>query len=231
MILQMKRPRIYFIYYQEGLLFVVDGSKEISKPIHETFGDYAIIQRWQWHKRENILSYLNEHIQDSYRRRINRAYKADTYQEAKQMLDEIHKDLKGENLSAALSLEEGLEETLTLHRLGLMEEFGLSFWTTNCIENINSLIEKYLKKVKHWQNSSQRHRWIACALFEIEQRMRKVNNYKNLSKMKSAIRNEVVKKGKTVKEVAWPFLKKFQLKFGHYRLEYWSCFFPYYRLF
>ena len=117
-------------------------------------------------------------------------------------MNEIHTDLKVENLSAARSLKEGLDETLTLHRLELIVEFGRSFSTTNCIENINSLIEKYLRKVKYWQNSSQRHRWVACALLEIEQRMRKVNNYKNLSKMKSALRNEMVKREIIVKEVA-----------------------------
>jgi putative transposase len=190
------------LYYEEGLLFVIDGSKGILKAIQDTFGDYAVIQRCQWHKRENIISYLNENIQDSYRRRINAAYRSDKYEEAKQLLDEIHRDLKVENLSAARSLKEGLDETLTLHRLGLITEFGRSFSTTNCIESINSLIEKYLKKVKYWQNSSQRHRWVACALLEIEQRMRKVNNYKNLSKMKSALRKEMVKREKIVREVA-----------------------------
>jgi len=190
------------LFYEEGLLFVIDGSKGILKAIRDTFGDYAVIQRCQWHKRENIISYLNDNIQDSYRRRMNAAYRSDKYEEAKQLLDEIHRDLKVENLSAARSLKEGLDETLTLHRLGLITEFGRSFSTTNCIESINSLIEKYLKKVKYWQNSSQRHRWVACALLEIEQRMRKVNNYKNLSKMKSALRKEMVKREKIVREVA-----------------------------
>ena len=190
------------LFYEEGLIFVIDGSKGILKAIRDTFGDYAVIQRCQWHKRENIISYLNDNIQDSYRRRMNAAYRSDKYDEAKQLLDEIHRDLKVENLSAARSLKEGFDETLTLHRLGLITEFGRSFSTTNCIESINSLIEKYLKKVKYWQNSSQRHRWVACALLEIEQRMRKVNNYKNLSKMKSALRKEMVKREKIVREVA-----------------------------
>jgi transposase-like protein len=177
--------------YEEGLLCVIDGSKGINKAIKEVFGNYVLIHRCHWHKRENVLKYLNENKQDHYRRRINKAYGTDDYAEARKLIKEIISELKVENLSASRSMEEGLEETLTLHRLGLIVDFGRSFATTNCIENLNSQIEKYLRKVKHWKTSSQKYRWVASALLDIETRMRKVNNYSKLSEMRSKIKQEL----------------------------------------
>jgi transposase-like protein len=177
--------------YEEGLLCVIDGSKGLYKAIKETFNGYAVIQRCLWHKRENVIKYLNENKQDHYRKRINQAYRCEDYDEARKRIKEIITDLKTDNLSASRSMEEGLEETLTLHRLGLIEDFHRSFTTTNCIENLNSQIEKYLRKVKHWKTSSQKYRWVASALLDVEHRMRKVNNYTKLSVMRSKIKHEL----------------------------------------
>lgn len=177
--------------YRQGILCVIDGSKGIRKAVKETFGEYALVQRCHWHKRENVVSYLNERDQQTYRRRLNKAHHADTYGEAKQQLLTIKTELEVINRSAAKSLKEGLEETLTLHRLGLMELFGRSFSTTNCIENLNSQLKKYIGKVKHWKSSQQRYRWIASAMLEIEQKMRKVNQYKKLYLMQKKIREEI----------------------------------------
>ena len=186
------------LQYKDGLLCVIDGSKGLYKAIKETFNGYAVIQRCFWHKRENVIKYLNENKQEHYRKRINHAYRSDDYQEARKLLKEIIADLKTDNLSASRSLEEGLEETLTLHRLGLIEDFRRSFSTTNCIESLNSQIEKYLRKVKNWKTSSQRYRWVASALLDIEHHMRKVNNYSKLSMMREKIRLELAIENKEV---------------------------------
>lgn len=177
--------------YEDGILVVIDGSKGIRKAVTETFGSYAVVQRCHYHKRENVLQYLSESKQDHYRRRINRAYQSDDYDEARRLLKEIITDLKSDNLGASQSMAEGLEETLTLHRLGLIADFRRSFATTNCIENLNSQIEKHLRKVKYWKTSTQRYRWIACALLDVEMRMRKVNNCTKLHEMREKIRNEL----------------------------------------
>jgi putative transposase len=177
--------------YEEGLLCVIDGSKGIYKAIKEIFGNYALIHRCHWHKRENVLKYLNENQQDHYRKRINQAYRTDDYDEARKLLKEIIKDLKIDNLSASRSMEEGMEETLTLHRLGLIEGFRKSFSTTNCIENLNSQMEKYLMKVKHWKTSSQKYRWIGSALLHVETNMRRVDNYTKLSVMRNKIKQDL----------------------------------------
>lgn len=177
--------------YKNGFLFIIDGAKGLIKAIEKVFGKYAVIQRCQWHKRENIVSYLSDKDKQHYRNKLNRAYNADSYDEAKQKLLEIKNELEVKNLSAARSLEEGMEQTLTLHRLGLHDQFSTSFSTTNCIENLNSQLSKYIGKVKYWKNSSQRYRWVASALLEIEMRMRKVKNYKNLKIMQQRINQEI----------------------------------------
>jgi transposase-like protein len=184
--------------YEEGLLCVIDGSKGIYKAIKETFGNYALIHRCHWHKRKNVLEYLNENKQDQYQKRINQAYRTDDYDESRKLIREIITDLKTDNLNASRSMEEGLEETLTLHRLGLIEDFRRSFATTNCIESLNSQIEKYLRKVKNWKTSSQRHRWVSSALLDIEKNMRKVSNYSKLSLMREKIKRELKIENKEV---------------------------------
>ena len=180
--------------WEEGLLCVIDGSKGIRKAIEESFGAKAIVQRCQWHKQENILKYIPEKDHDVIKRKYQQAINKESYKEAKESLKALKRDLETINLSAARSLDEGLEDILTLHRLGLNEEFSKSFATTNCIENLNSQIRKYLNKVKSWRNSKERYRWIAAALLEIEIKMRKVNNFKQLDKMQKAIKEEIQKR-------------------------------------
>jgi transposase-like protein len=177
--------------YTEGILALVDGSKGLRKAVDETFGKYALVQRCQWHKRENVLSYLNQEHQEQYRGKLQRAYSEPDYQTAKSKLKEIMIELMKINRSAARSLEEGLEETLTLHRLGLVEQLGRSFTTTNLIENLNSQLKKYIGRVKRWMNSDMRSRWMAVALLQIERRMRKVNNYEKLHILRTALKTEL----------------------------------------
>ena len=92
-----------------------------------------VIQRCQWHKRENVIAYLPKSKQDQIKKAFQQAYDLPTYREAKAALDALKPELALMNESAQNSLEEGLEETLSLHRLGLMPQLKQSFRTTNCI--------------------------------------------------------------------------------------------------
>ena len=103
----------------------------------------------------------------------------------------LQHELEDRNPSAAGSLAEGLDETLTLHRLGVYGVLGRSLKTTNGLESINALIEERCAKVDHWQNSSQRHRWLATALLDIEPRLRKVMGYRHLPKLRDALTREL----------------------------------------
>jgi len=145
----------------------------------------------RWHKRENVISYLREEEKNIFRGKLQRAYDEPEYETSKIKLFEIRDELKKINRSAANSLEEGLEETLTIHRLGLVEELGRPFRTTNLIENLNSQLVKYIRKFKRWTNSEMKSRWVAVALLEIENKMRRVNNYEKLHLLRSAIKTEL----------------------------------------
>ena len=171
-----------------GLLVVIDGGKGLRAAVRQVFQKRALVQRCQWHKRENVVSYLATSEQATWRRRLQHAYDRPTYTEAKAALMKLHRELEGRNQSAAASLAEGLEETLTLHRLGVYELLGVSFKTTNCIESANALVEERCAKVDAWKTSNQRHRWLATALLDIEPRLRRVKGHRNLPKLEAALR-------------------------------------------
>jgi transposase-like protein len=174
-----------------GLLCVLDGSKGLRKAIYGVLGDKALIQRCQWHKRENVVSYLPKTMQASMRRKLQGAYQESTYERAKERLSKIRKELQLINQSAVNSLDEGLEETLTLHRLGLFRELGISFKTTNCIESLMALVGQRTDKVDYWRNSDQKHRWLGAALLDIEPRLRKVKGYRHLPQLRIAIQKDM----------------------------------------
>ena len=188
--------------YEEGLLFVVDGSKGILKAIQEVFKGYSLIQRCQWHKRENVLGYLPKSLQGEFKQKLTDAHHKSAYPEAKARLLKIRKELAVINQSAAASLEEGLEETLTLHRLGLFQELGRSFKTTNVIESIQARIGQFTDKVDYWKNSDQKQRWIAASLLDIEPRLRKVQGMKYLPSLRMAMKRELGLEEKQMQKAA-----------------------------
>ena len=124
----------------KGLLCLIDGSKGLYAALTKALDGYVVIQRCQWHKRENVISYLPKGKQDQIKKALQNAYDLPTYREAKAALDALKPELALMNESAQNSLEEGLEETLSLHRLGLMPQLKQSFRTTNCIESLNSMV-------------------------------------------------------------------------------------------
>lgn len=172
------------------ILFVIDGSKGIRKAIEEEFSEMAFVQRCLWHKREDILSYLSENDKGRYRSRLQAAYEQSSYQAAKEALLVLRRELAHINISAARSLDEGFEETLTLHRLGLFSQLGTSLKTTNVIENINKLIEMKTGRVNYWKNSDQRQRWVATALLTIEPNLRVIKGFKYLPQLRAAMKQK-----------------------------------------
>lgn len=189
-------------HIEEGVLVVVDGSKAFTNAVKNVFAKKVLIQRCQWHKRENVVSYVSKKEQPELRRKLQKAYERPTYEEAKNELTKIRKELEPKNLSAVASLEEGLEETLTLHRLGVFGVLGQSLKTTNCMESVHAQVEQRCSRVDHWQNSSQRQRWLAAVLLEIEPRLKKIKGYRYLPMLRSAIKRELGLDSIQLKEAA-----------------------------
>ena len=174
-----------------GLLIVTDGAKGLHAAVREVFDVAAVLQRCQWHKRENVLQYLPERHRAAFRRKLQGAYEQPTYEAAKRALGKIRAELVLLNASAAASLDEGLEETLTLHRLGVFRELGTSLKTTNALESIHARVESRITKVDHWRNSEQKQRWLATALLDLEPRLRRIKNFRALPLLREALRRQI----------------------------------------
>lgn len=189
-------------HIEEGILVVIDGSKGLYHAVKNTFHKQAVIQRCQWHKRENVVEYVSKKEQPDLRRRLQKAYERPNYEEAKTELLKIRKELEEKNLSAVASLDEGFEETLTLHRLGLFGVLGTSLKTVNCMESIHAQVEQRCQRVDYWRNSSQRQRWLASVLLDIEPRLRNIKGHRHLPKLREAIQRELNLTETTLKEAA-----------------------------
>lgn len=177
--------------FEEGLLFVVDGSKGLIKAIRNKFQGYALIQRCQWHKRENVVSYLNRADQAIWRRKLQGRYGKEDFVEALAGLKKLGEELEKINPSAAASLNEGLEETLTINKLGLTRELKRNFSNTNGIESILAQVEQYTQRVDRWRNGTHIQRWVGASLLEVEPRLRKVHGYRHLKLLRTRIKEEL----------------------------------------
>ena len=171
-----------------GLLVVLDGAKGLRAAVRDVFGDAVAVQRCQWHKRENVVRYLPKPEQPRWRRKLQAAYAHPTFAAAQRALQRLLLELRLRNASAARSLEEGLEDTLTLHRLGVFDELGTSFKTTNLIENVMAQLERKTQKVDRWCTSDQKFRWCAAALLAVEPQFRRVKGYAHLPLLERALK-------------------------------------------
>ena len=175
----------------QGLLCVIDGAKGLRKALQTVFGPQAVVQRCQWHKRENVLAYLPKGQRIPWRRKLQAAYERPSYPEAKAALLRLRQELRLLNESAVTSLNEGFEETLTLHRLGVFRVLGISLKTTNCLESLNALVGQRMDKVDRWRTSDQKQRWLAAALLDIEPRLRRIKGFRALPMLRQALLAEV----------------------------------------
>ena len=177
--------------YEQGLLCVLDGAKGFTKAMEDKFKQYAFIQRCQQHKKENVVSYLPQGLQKTYRLRLMQAYEQTLYPQAKAALNAIMLELDRVNPSAAASLREGMEETLTLHKLGLSRELRRSFSSTNCIESVLSQVGQYTDKVDRWRNGRHIQEWVASGLMHIEPNLHKVNGWRHLKLLRERMQNAI----------------------------------------
>ena len=164
-------------------LFVIDGAKALRAGIERVFGKRAEVQRCQIHKRRNVKEHLPKSAQGDTDRRIRNAYAMVDYTAAKAELEKIFRQLERINPSAASSLEEGLEETLTVHRLGVGGLLRQTLASTNPIESCFSIVEKVARNVKRWRAGDHALRWTATGLLEAEKKFHKVKGYRQLESL------------------------------------------------
>lgn len=159
-------------------LDVLDGGKALQTAVRKYAGNGALIQRCQVHKRRNVLDHLADEQKPAVAARLNAAYANEEYEAAKQALNRLHRELMDLNPSAARSLEEGLEETLTVHRLRVPPALRKTLASTNVIESAFSVVEKVCANVKRWHGGDQRERWVGSGLLVAEKQFRRVRGHK-----------------------------------------------------
>jgi transposase-like protein len=176
--LDFKQPRLY----------VVDGGKAIRRAIQDHAGEAAFFQRCQVHKIRNVCEHLPEARQPAVRYQMRAAYEKTTVADAKQVLYQLHDQLLEDNPSAAGSLAEGLEETLTVIDLGVPPKLRRSLSSTNGIESSFSVVDRICRQVKRWQGSDHRLRWVGSAMFYAESHWNRLHGYQQIGTLVTSLK-------------------------------------------
>lgn len=173
--------------FQQARLWVLDGAKALAAAVRKRAGEAALIQRCQLHKRRNVLGHLPDQHQPFIEQKLMAAWAMSSYEEARKALDSVRLELERINPSAARSLAEGLEETLTIHRLGVPEALRKTLFSTNPIESALSVVEDKCRRVKKWQGGDMKLRWVASGLLFAEEQFRRVKGYRDIPQLVAAI--------------------------------------------
>jgi transposase-like protein len=172
---------------ERARLFVIDGGKGLRKAIRETFGDWALIQRCQVHKLRNVLEHLPQGKRTWVRAAMNRAWLQPTAAGARSKLRELAAQLAEQHPSAARSILEGLDETLTVIGLGLGSTLAKTMRSTNPIENLQGTLKRVARNVKRWRGGSMALRWAVSGLLEAQKRFRRVKGYREMPQLIAAL--------------------------------------------
>jgi len=170
-------------------LYILDGGKALHAAVKRHAGEAAFIQRCQVHKKRNVIDHLPQDHKNEVQRKLQNAYAMVEYADAKRALERLHRELMDINPSAARSLEEGMEETLTVHRLRVPEQLRRTLSSTNVIESAFSIVETVCRNVKRWRNGDHIERWIASGLLVAERQFRKVIGHREIPMFISSMAN------------------------------------------
>jgi putative transposase len=173
--------------FTEPRLYVLDGGKALTAAVKKYAGDAAAIQRCQIHKRRNVLDHLTDEQKPVVAKKLGAAYAKEDYAAAKQALESLHRELMDLNPSAARSLGEGMEETLTVHRLQVPLQLRKTLASTNVIESAFSIVEQVCRNVKRWHGGDQRERWVGSGLLVAEKQFRRIIGHKQIPSLLRAL--------------------------------------------
>ena len=172
---------------ERARLFTIDGGKGLRRAIRVMFGPWALIQRCQVHKLRNVVDHLPQNKRAWVKAAMTRAWAQATVGEARGKLRDLASQLEDQHPSAARSVLEGLEETLTVIALGVSASLSRTLRTTNPIENLQGAIQRVCRNVKHWRSGSMALRWGVSALVEAEKKFRRVKGYREIPQLIAAL--------------------------------------------
>ena len=179
---------------EQGVLFVIDGSKALRKAIRRVFGDDVPVQRCVRHKERNVLEHLPERDRDHVKLRLRKAWTEADHATALEQLRRLAIELEHEHPGAAASLREGMEETLTITRLGITGKLKLTLQSTNPCESMIGTVRAIQRNVKNWSSGEMCMRWTAAGMLEAETRFRKVEGYRGLAQLAVHVETDLIKR-------------------------------------
>ncbi len=175
----------------QGVLAVIDGSKALRKAIRDVLGHETPVQRCIRHKERNVLEHLPERDRAAVKRRLRQAWKLDDHAAARERLSSLAGELDRSHPGAAASLREGLEETLTVTRLGVRGGLKRTLASTNPCESMIECVRRSSRNVKRWQNGEMCLRWTAAGMLEAERQFRRIIGYQQLAGLAVAVEREI----------------------------------------
>jgi putative transposase len=171
------------------VLWVIDGGKGLRKALGDVFGAAAVIQRCQLHKARNLDALVPKARQVYVRASLRRAYRAASAAAARRQLTALATWLeRNGHADAAASVREGLEDTLTVLKLGLPPTLRRFFATTNCIENLIGTLRHVTRNITRWRDGDMRRRWIGLGLLRAAERFRRIKRHGELGVLVTALR-------------------------------------------
>jgi putative transposase len=176
---------------EQGVLVVIDGSKALRASVNDVLGRRTPVQRCVCHKERNVLEHMPERDRDLVKRRLRRAWAEAKHEVALEQLRTLAAELDRSHPGAAASLREGLEETLTVTRLGVKGKLKKTLTSTNPCESMIECVRRTSRNVKHWQNGEMCLRWTAAGMLEAEQQFRRVIGHAEIAKLAVAVEREV----------------------------------------
>ena len=171
---------------EQGMLFVIDGSKALRKAVRSVFGEVPV-QRCLWHKERNVMQHLPERDRPPIKARMRRAWRETDYERALEQLTRLADELERTHPGAAGSLREGMQETLTVIKLGIRGKLRRTLESTNPAESMIDTVRTTQRNVKHWSSGEMGLRWTAAGMLEAEKQFRKVIGYTDLPRLAVAI--------------------------------------------
>lgn len=192
---------------EQAILFVIDGSRALRKAIREVFGEHALVHRCHRHKERNVCDLLPESDRDRVRARMRAAWSLTDPEHAKQQLERLTTELDRSWPDAGRSLREGLDDTLTLMRLGISGQLAKTLSSTNPCESMIEIVRYTQRNVKRWRDGDMRKRWTAAGMLVAEQQFRRIIGYRDLAKLVIAIERHALHAAPNTldqKEVAEP---------------------------
>jgi len=176
---------------ERARLFVLDGGKGLRKAVRGIFGDWALVHRCHLHKIRNVVDHLPEGKRAWVKAAMRKAYTSETPALAKRRLLDLARNLAN-HPGAAASLQEGLEETLTLLHLRVRGALARTLVSTNPIENLMDSLGRVSRNVKRWHHGRMALRWAVTGLLEAQKAFRRVKGYRELPALLKALESRGV---------------------------------------